>query len=62
MTGIFDRARASIKEATTRPDPERAMEALGAEAKPEDLHMVALFLGGTCPAPRGSPPEEADAP
>ncbi|MCU0898960.1 MAG: hypothetical protein MUC82_00530 [Cypionkella sp.] len=62
MTDLFDRARTLINEAASHPDPEAAMEALEAEAIPQDRHMFPLLWEGLTLALNGAPPEEADAP
>lgn len=43
MADIFERAQALIAEAATHPDPEAAMEALEAEATPDEVHMFPML-------------------
>lgn len=62
MSDVFDRARALITQATSHPDPEAAMEALEAEAAPDDRQMFPLLWEGLTLALNGGPPEEADSP
>lgn len=46
MSAILDRAAALINGAKNHPDPEGAMEALEAEAGPEDRHMFPMLWEG----------------
>ncbi len=46
MSAILDRAAALINGAKDHPDPEGAMEALEAEAGPEDRHMFPMLWEG----------------
>ena len=46
MSAILDRATALINGAKDHPDPEGAMEALEAEAGPEDRHMFPMLWEG----------------
>lgn len=61
MSDVFDRARALINQAASHPDPEAAMEAIEAEASPEDQHMFPLLWEGLTLALNGATPEDADA-
>lgn len=62
MTDILDRARALIDGAANHPDPEGAMEALEAEAGPEDRAMFLMLWEGLALALNATPPEEAATP